>query len=81
MENRLISIYSLNPKERVLNLLYELDKNIFCPGGKKIWIPDLLSEKDISQLTGLTRQTVSKILKSLCRIEQDSICLKFKKNH
>ncbi len=70
MESRLINIYSLNPTERVLNLFQEFDKTIICTKGKKIWVPDLFTDKDIAQLTGLTRQTVSKILKSLCHIDQ-----------
>lgn len=64
METRLFKICTLSPKERVINLFQEFDMAITCPNYKQIWIPDLLTDKDIAQLTGLTRQTVSKILRS-----------------
>lgn len=64
VETRLFKICSLSPKERVFNLFQEFDMIITCPNYKQIWIPDLLTDKDIAQLTGLTRQTVSKILRS-----------------
>ncbi len=78
MEQRIISICSLTPKERLIHLFQDFDKIIICNKGKKHWIPDLFSDKEIAQLTGLTRQTVSKILKSLSSFEEEN--LQYKKS-
>lgn len=79
MEERLVSVCSLNPNDRILELFQEFNQTITCAKGKKLWVPDLFTDKDIAQLTGLTRQTVSKILKSFCQFEQDAPCKNKKK--
>lgn len=79
LEDRLVNICSLPPKDRIVELIKEFNTTIICANGKKIWVPDLLTDKDMAQLTGLTRQTVSKILKNLLMKDQQQTALSLKK--
>ena len=64
-ESRLFKICTLNPAARLESLLKEFDYTVLDSERKPNYIPDLLSNTDIAHLTGLTRQTVSKLLKKL----------------
>jgi CRP/FNR family transcriptional regulator, cyclic AMP receptor protein len=64
-ESRLFKICTLNPGARLESLLKEFDYTTQDSEGRRNYIPDLLSITDIAHLTGLTRQTVSKLLKKL----------------
>jgi CRP/FNR family transcriptional regulator, cyclic AMP receptor protein len=63
METRLFKICTLSPPKRLEALFREFDGEVEDAKGKKISIPTLLTSVDISQMTGLSRQTVAKLLK------------------
>ncbi len=64
IESRLFKICTLSPVDRVNQLFEDFSKKIPGPNLKYFWIPDLLKDKDIAHLTGLSRQTVAKILRT-----------------
>lgn len=65
METRLFKICTLSPLNRIKALFKEFEGSITDPKSRNIRILDLLHIVDISQMTGVSRQTVSKLLKSL----------------
>lgn len=65
METRLFKICSLSPFERIRAIYSEFEGIIKDPKGKAVFVPDLLSIVDIAQMTGISRQTVSKLIKSI----------------
>ncbi|WP_373521131.1 Crp/Fnr family transcriptional regulator [Aquiflexum sp.] len=73
VETRLFKICTKTPKERVNAIFQELDYEAYNLNGKKIYISSLLSIIDIAHLTGLTRQTVSKLLKPRQRPQTTSL--------
>jgi CRP-like cAMP-binding protein len=66
-EERLFSIRSLNPDERVSRVVSFYGNDLISESKKKTTIMNFISIQDIADLTGLTRQTTSKILRSLNR--------------
>lgn len=67
VESKLFKICTLSPMERILSLFEEMDRQIFDSNGKSIHLPSLMTDLEIAQLTGLTRQTVAKLLQSYQR--------------
>ncbi|MCH7398025.1 Crp/Fnr family transcriptional regulator [Belliella sp. DSM 107340] len=65
METRLFKICTLSPSERIKAIFKEFDDTIIDARSCKVFIPDLLHKVDISQMTGICRQTVSKLMKSM----------------
>ena len=65
METRLFKICTLSPLERIKAILNEFDGSIVDPRSRNVKILELLHIVDISQMTGISRQTVSKLLKTL----------------
>lgn len=65
METRLFKICTLSPLNRIKALFDEFEGSVKDPKGKCFKILDLLHIVDISQMTGISRQTVSKLLKEL----------------
>ncbi|ERM84526.1 hypothetical protein P872_24210 [Rhodonellum psychrophilum GCM71 = DSM 17998] len=68
VETKLFKICTLSPMDRILSLFQEMDQKIEDSNGKFIHLPSLMTDLEISQLTGLTRQTVAKLLKSYQRV-------------
>ncbi len=64
-ETRLFYIASLNGTQRVARLLEQPARRISDADGATYSIRDLLTQQDIADLCGLTRQTTSRILKKL----------------
>lgn len=64
-EARLFSIASDTPAQRVQTLLIRFAEKITHEKGCGYCIKDLLTQKDIADLTGLTRQTTARILRKL----------------
>lgn len=63
-ESKLFANSSFSPAERVERLLQQYDQNIPAAEEKCVTINDLLTQKDIADLTGLTRQTVAQIMRN-----------------
>ncbi|MEM9528902.1 MAG: Crp/Fnr family transcriptional regulator [Bacteroidota bacterium] len=63
-ETKLFANASLRPKERVQRLLQQYDRKVTTKHGDFVPINELLTQKDIADLTGLTRQTVAQIMKN-----------------
>ncbi|MCH7402926.1 Crp/Fnr family transcriptional regulator [Belliella kenyensis] len=64
METRLYRFCTLPAADRIKALFAEFDHIIVISKSKKVKILDLLHIVDIAQMTGISRQTVSKLLKS-----------------
>ena len=64
-ETKLFANSSLSPAERVKRLLQQYDQNIPTGEKKSTTVNDLLTQKDIADLTGLTRQTVAQIMRNV----------------
>lgn len=64
-EERLFAIRSLSPEERVNRICKYYSQEIVIGQGRKVKAIQVISIQDIADLTGLTRQTASKILKSI----------------
>lgn len=64
-ETRLFANASLSPEERVSQLLQQYHQTIATKEDKVFTIENLLTQKDIADLTGLTRQTVAHIIKKI----------------
>ena len=64
-EARLFYIASLDSTQRVIRLLEQYTQQITDADGCLHSIQDLLTQQDIADLCGLTRQTTSRILKKL----------------
>lgn len=65
METRLFKICTLSPIGRLRALLGEFEGEVSDAKGTMLPIQSLLTSVDISQMSGLSRQTVSKLLKSI----------------
>ncbi|WKN44798.1 Crp/Fnr family transcriptional regulator [Tunicatimonas pelagia] len=63
-ETKLFVNASLSPGERVEQLLQQYSQKVAAEGGKFITVSTLLTQKDIADLTGLTRQTVAQIMRN-----------------
>lgn len=63
MESRLLKICTLSPIERIASIKKEFEANIQDSNGRMIQVSELLSIIDIAQMTGISRQTVSKLIK------------------
>lgn len=63
METRLFSIITNDALSRIEALQHELNLTITDNCGKKHHVFELLSQKDIANLTGTTRQTVAAVLR------------------
>lgn len=61
-ENRLYAVRSLDPAEKVNRILPYFQDQITDADGKIINLRKMVTLQDIADLTGLTRQTVSKVL-------------------
>ncbi|WP_164675222.1 Crp/Fnr family transcriptional regulator [Anditalea andensis] len=70
MENRLFKVCTLTPAQRLLELYNELKLEATDAQHKKVDLPSILSDTEIGQLCGLSRQTVSKLLKSYQRVHK-----------
>lgn len=64
-ETRLFHIASLDSTQRVVQLLEQYPSQIIAADGRCYTLRDLLTQQDIADLCGLTRQTTSRILKKL----------------
>lgn len=62
-ENRLFAVRSLNAEERVRRIMSQFQGNVVDSLGRQHELSQLLTYQDIADLTGMTRQTVSKVLK------------------
>lgn len=80
METRLFKICTLTPSQRLLELFDELNKEALDGNGKGINLPSLLSDNEIGNLCGLSRQTVAKLLKSHQRVNQEPLFKRKKLN-
>ncbi|MEM6844532.1 MAG: Crp/Fnr family transcriptional regulator [Bacteroidota bacterium] len=63
-ETKLFANASLSPIERVKQLLSQYQQQVTTDTKKTVPIHTLLTQKDIANLTGLTRQTVAQIMKN-----------------
>lgn len=61
-EDRLYAIRSLNPQEKVKKILPYFQDQIKDASGKSFHLLKIVTFQDIADLTGLTRQTVSKVM-------------------
>lgn len=61
-EERLFAIRSLDPLEKVKRILPYFQDQIIDSSGNSVILRRLVTLQDIADLTGLTRQTVSKVL-------------------
>lgn len=61
-ENRLYAVRSLDPAEKVKRILPYFQDQIADAYGKTFILREMVTLQDIADLTGLTRQTVSKVL-------------------
>lgn len=66
-ESKLFANASLSPEERVRQLIRQYSQKVPIKEKKLIPISELLTQKDIADLTGLTRQTVAHITKRLLK--------------
>lgn len=73
METRLFKMCTLTPAQRLVELFNELNREALDTNGKNINLPSLLSDIEIGNLCGLSRQTVSKLLKSYQRIHLEPL--------
>ncbi|KYG76620.1 Crp/Fnr family transcriptional regulator [Roseivirga echinicomitans] len=64
-ESRLFSIRSANSLERLQVIYNEFDKEVSDAENKKHHLFTLLTKQEIGDLTGMTRQTVSQVIKKL----------------
>ncbi|MEM8965529.1 MAG: Crp/Fnr family transcriptional regulator [Bacteroidota bacterium] len=64
-ETKLFANASLSPTERVKKLLQQYRQEVTIDMRKPVPIHTLLTQKDIANLTGLTRQTVAQIMKNM----------------
>lgn len=62
-ENRLYAVRSLDPGSRVKKIMVDFQNQIEDSSGRMINLQKIVTLQDIADLTGLTRQTVSKVLK------------------
>lgn len=64
-EDRLFAVRSLDAPEKVRRVLNQFQGVIRDSSGKEHSLTQLLTLQDIADLTGMTRQTVSKVMKEL----------------
>ena len=64
-ETRLFHIASLSGTQRIVRLLEQYPIHVTDTDGQRFTLRDLLTQQDIADLCGLTRQTTSRILKEL----------------
>ncbi|MEO0331480.1 MAG: Crp/Fnr family transcriptional regulator [Bacteroidota bacterium] len=64
-EAKLLANASLSPTNRVQQLLQQYQQKVTTDTRKSVPIHALLTQKDIANLTGLTRQTVAQIMKNM----------------
>ncbi len=64
-ETRLFHVASLPPTQRVIKLLKQYPLPVADADGRSHAVRDLLTQQDIADLCGLTRQTTARILKEL----------------
>ena len=64
-ETRLFHIASLNSTQRIVQLLNQYPSQVVGADGQSHSLRDLLTQQDVADLCGLTRQTTSRILKKL----------------
>lgn len=62
-ENRLFAVRSLDAEEKVKRTLEQFQGIVTDGNEKQHSLPSLLTHQDIADLTGMTRQTVSKVLR------------------
>lgn len=62
-EDRLYAVRSLTPQEKVKKLLPNFQIPIMDASGKSFQLQKIVTFQDIADLTGLTRQTVSKVMR------------------
>ncbi|MFN3758212.1 MAG: Crp/Fnr family transcriptional regulator [Algoriphagus aquaeductus] len=62
-EERLFAVRSLNAQEKVQRILKQFQEQIEDGTGKNHSLVNLLTLQDMADLTGMTRQTVSKVIK------------------
>lgn len=63
-ENRLFAVRSLDAEEKVKRTLEQFQGIVIDSNKKRHELTDLLTHQDIADLTGMTRQTVSKVLRN-----------------
>lgn len=63
VEERLFAIRSLTPQEKVRKILPYFQVQILDASGKLFSLREVVTLQDIADLTGLTRQTVSKVMR------------------
>ncbi|SEG37232.1 Crp/Fnr family transcriptional regulator [Algoriphagus boritolerans] len=63
VEERLFAIRSLTPQEKVRKILPYFQVQILDASGKRFSLREVVTLQDIADLTGLTRQTVSKVMR------------------
>lgn len=61
-EDRLYAVRSLNPREKVKKILPYFQDQIKDATGKSFQLQKIVTFQDIADLTGLSRQTVSKVM-------------------
>lgn len=64
-EKQLFTVTGLNAQEKVARTLIQYEGIIEDAGGRKLLLRELLTLQDIADLTGMTRQTVSKVVKRI----------------
>ncbi|TDK47929.1 Crp/Fnr family transcriptional regulator [Algoriphagus formosus] len=64
-EDRLFAVRSMEPKEKVRRILAQFQEKFIDTRGKTYTLSEFLTLQDIADLTGMTRQTVSKSIKEL----------------
>ncbi|WP_111672444.1 Crp/Fnr family transcriptional regulator [Algoriphagus litoralis] len=62
-EDRLYAVRSLTPQEKVKKLMPYFQDQILDASGKLFHLQKIVTFQDIADLTGLTRQTVSKVMR------------------
>lgn len=62
-EDRLYAVRSMDAREKVQRIIKQFQGNLEDATGKNQLVFDLLTMQDLADLTGMTRQTVSKVIK------------------
>lgn len=62
-EDRLYAVRSLTPQEKVKKILSNFQVQILDASGKTLQLQKIVTFQDIADLSGLTRQTVSKVMR------------------